>query len=295
MAGRRLEQTRPTGHRRARGLVSDVQSGRRIEARRFAPHAELEELVEAYWAGWWDLPPSSPHDSRLIADPSVHLVFEHGTGAQLGARAVGVWTRLWRRTLEGRGRVLGVKLRPGAVQGLVDRPAHTLTNQILPLEALLSGTRDLHEALGPLEELDEAFERIRDWLVARRRDAPGAAQAIRLAARIRTDPELTSVEALARATGQTVRQLQRVFRLHVGATPKWVIRQHRLQEVALRLEQGHTHSLADLAATLGYSDQAHLARDFKAVVGKSPSQFLAELPGRSAARLDPGAIPPARG
>jgi AraC-like DNA-binding protein len=43
--------------------------------------------------------------------------------------------------------------------------------------------------------------------------------------------------------------------------------------VALRLERGDAVSLAWLAAELGYTDQAHLARDFKGAVGKSPSEF----------------------
>ena len=40
-----LEETRPTGHGRARGLVSSRESGRRIEARTFAPGAELAQLA----------------------------------------------------------------------------------------------------------------------------------------------------------------------------------------------------------------------------------------------------------
>jgi AraC-like DNA-binding protein len=55
--------------------------------------------------------------------------------------------------------------------------------------------------------------------------------------------------------------------------PKWVIRRTRLQEVALRVEHGEVTTLAALAAELGYTDQAHLARDFKTAVGKSPSEF----------------------
>jgi AraC-like DNA-binding protein len=67
--------------------------------------------------------------------------------------------------------------------------------------------------------------------------------------------------------------LERLFAEHVGAPPKHVIRRHRLQEVALRLERGEAPSLADLAAELGYTDQSHLTRDFKSVVGKSPREF----------------------
>src|SRR5690606_17252748 len=95
--------------------------------------------------------------------------------------------------------------------------------------------------------------------------------AIELAQRIANDPELTSVEVLARSAGLSRRALQRLFRDFLGASPKWVIRRNRLQEVAPRIERGQAPTLAALAAELGYTDQAHLARDFKSAVGKSPS------------------------
>ena len=63
----------------------------------------------------------------------------------------------------------------------------------------------------------------------------------------------------------------------MGASPKWVIRRNRLQEVAARIERGEGTTLTTLAAELGYTDQAHLARDFKSVVGKSPSDFATSV------------------
>ena len=60
-----------------------------------------------------------------------------------------------------------------------------------------------------------------------------------------------------------------------AATPKWVIQRYRLHEAAerLRAPKESAPALADLAAALGYADQAHFARDFKRVVGESPGAF----------------------
>jgi AraC-like DNA-binding protein len=41
-------------------------------------------------------------------------------------------------------------------------------------------------------------------------------------------------------------------------------------------EAGAPYRLADLAVTCGYFDQAHLAREFRALAGCPPSQWLAE-------------------
>ncbi len=280
MTGPRLVRTRPTGPSRARGLVSNVHSGRRIHAERYLPPDALGDLVEAYWSGRWSLRGEPPHESRLLADPSVHFVLEDGDGEQVGARVVGVWTKLWTRTLADEGRVRGVKLHAGALRGFTDRDAGDFTDRIVPLRDVFDGADELHASLSEIDDDDAAFAALTTWLVERRRDDPVVAEAVALVRTIHDDPELLTVEALAGTAALTVRQVQRIFRAYVGASPKWVIRRHRLQEVTVRLERGDDRTLADLAAALGYTDQAHLARDFKAACGLSPSAFFASLDAR---------------
>ena len=64
--------------------------------------------------------------------------------------------------------------------------------------------------------------------------------------------------------------MQRLFACHVGASPKQVLQRLRRQQAIDRLGD-ETVPLAQLAAELGYFDQAHLARDFRATLGRSPS------------------------
>ena len=89
---------------------------------------------------------------------------------------------------------------------------------------------------------------------------------------IRTDRSVRRVDGFARDHGLTVRRLQRLFLTHVGVDPKWVIRRYRLHE-AIERAAGGTPDWAGLAAELGYSDQAHLVRDFTAVTGVSPGAY----------------------
>src|SRR5688572_20615970 len=65
MGPRRLVETRPTGHGRARGLVSSRVSGGRIEARSYAAADDLRDVVAAYWMGRWDLRGQPPHTTEL--------------------------------------------------------------------------------------------------------------------------------------------------------------------------------------------------------------------------------------
>jgi AraC-like DNA-binding protein len=42
----------------------------------------------------------------------------------------------------------------------------------------------------------------------------------------------------------------------------------------MRAEQGGRVDWAELAAVLGYADQAHLTRDFTAVIGVPPARYV---------------------
>jgi AraC-like DNA-binding protein len=69
--------------------------------------------------------------------------------------------------------------------------------------------------------------------------------------------------------------LQRLFSDYVGVSPKWVMRRARLHEAAQRTDSGELVDWAQLAADLGYADQAHLTRDFTSTLGMSPTRYSA--------------------
>ena len=71
----------------------------------------------------------------------------------------------------------------------------------------------------------------------------------------------------------SVRSLQRLFAGYVGVSPKAVLARHRLQDAAAAIDDG-ADDLAGLAASLGWFDQAHFSRDFRAVTGTTPSAYL---------------------
>ena len=86
-------------------------------------------------------------------------------------------------------------------------------------------------------------------------------------------PPGITVREIAIDHGMSTRALQRLFRSHVGLGPKWVLRRYRLQEAAERIAAGEAEDFASLALDLGYFDQAHFNRDFRAMVGRSPSEY----------------------
>ena len=88
------------------------------------------------------------------------------------------------------------------------------------------------------------------------------------------------VAELARETGWSARHLDNRFRADIGLTPKAAARvirfDHARRLLMRRVAAGGAPALADLAAAGGYYDQAHLAREFRALAGLPPSHWLAE-------------------
>ena len=89
-----------------------------------------------------------------------------------------------------------------------------------------------------------------------------------------------SVRDLAAETGWSDRHLRARFRAEIGLAPKAaarVIRFDCARRVLQRREAaGEALCLADLAASCGYFDQAHLDREFALLAGCSPTRWLAE-------------------
>jgi AraC-like DNA-binding protein len=84
------------------------------------------------------------------------------------------------------------------------------------------------------------------------------------------------------------RTLQRLFAAYVGIGPKWVLQRYRLHDAVEQLQGQGGADWARLALELGYYDQAHFARDFRALVGRTPAQYDA---ARLAGRPDPPGSP----
>ncbi|MFI5529465.1 DUF6597 domain-containing transcriptional factor [Kitasatospora sp. NPDC051853] len=260
-----------------RGVLHPDRAAAVIDVTRHGPAAELAGFVEFYWMVRWERGDLPFHEQKVLAHPNVHLVLEAPE-----ARVYGVQHSLFSRKLEGKGHVLGVKFRPGGFRPFLGRPVSELADRAVPAaEVLGDGVNALNEAvLRDDGNLPALAPRVDAFLSARRPEPDpvverAAEQAAALVARITGDTELRRVDQVAAESGLSVRRLQRLFAEYVGAGPKWVLRRARLHEAAERADRGGAIDWAQLAADLGYADQAHLTRDFTATVGTSPARYAA--------------------
>ena len=81
------------------------------------------------------------------------------------------------------------------------------------------------------------------------------------------------VSQVAAAAHATVRTLERKFKQAAGFTVKDALGLMRFEQVRNHLWQHPAANLAGLAQELGYTDQAHLSREFKRCSGTTPAAF----------------------
>jgi AraC-like DNA-binding protein len=89
--------------------------------------------------------------------------------------------------------------------------------------------------------------------------------------RLQADADSPSLPALAALAGMSRYQLIRAFRAATGLTPHAWDLNHRINLARERLRAGG--ALADVAHGLGFADQSHFQRVFKAHAGVTPRRY----------------------
>jgi methylphosphotriester-DNA--protein-cysteine methyltransferase len=90
---------------------------------------------------------------------------------------------------------------------------------------------------------------------------------------IRASRGRARVSWLAKTVNLSVSQLERRFRQRVGLKPKLLARQTRAASLAAAAKTTSRPDWARLALEHGYADQAHLVREFRELMGLTPTRF----------------------
>lgn len=255
------------------GILQAPEAFSKFKLRRFAPDERLAPFVKHHWIVEWDLPEGETFCQDVIPNPCVNLVAESA-----GSAVYGVSSRKYTKRLSGRSRAYGVKFRPGGFYPYVEKPLSRLTDGSMSFEeafgAEASASAELTAAL-TADEPPETIIAIAEELLLRRIPAPDATvdRLGEMIDYIQSRRDVSSVEQLCREFGIGARTLQRLFGKYVGVSPKWTIQLYRLQNAAEKLDKGYDGSWAALGAELGFYDQPHFIRTFKAMIGKTPEDY----------------------
>ena len=250
------------------------ESGYTPPNHRNAPSPDLTDAVRRYWIPVWSLPEGRASVQRVLQYP-VCLVVVSAEYAVL----VGPSTGLSTQRLEGSGWAVGAMLQPAVGHALAGGPVSRLTDATVPLDDddLTQQIRDAMAA-DPSDPRGQraAVAAVETWL---RTLLPVDEEGLLVNAiveHVEARPEVQRVSQVCEKFAITERTLQRLTARRIGLSPKWLIQRRRLHEAAERLVERDRPDLARVAADLGYCDQSHFARDWRAVTGLTPGEFAAE-------------------
>lgn len=189
------------------------------------------------------------------------------SGLQQGPLLVGFPSRV---------HVVGARLKPEGALALVGGGLAQLAGRVPLLESVLGpDARRLREALGEAPSARRRFALLTAALEARlARGARPDARVVHGLALLRASRGRLRIEELGRRVGLSPRHLIARFRDEVGLPPKALARVIRFHGAILRLQRTSDVPWAELAAECGFSDQAHLIREFQAFSGATPTEFL---------------------
>jgi AraC-like DNA-binding protein len=232
-----------------------------------APDPAVADLVEKHWIVTWDHRGRPPARTEVLPDPCVNLSVEPA-----GRLLYGVGSGHHVRLLEDKGMVIGTKFRPGGFSGFLPGPASELTGRVLTLpKAFGPAGEDLDAALLAAPDIPAVIAAVTSFLRFHRpAPDPRRELVMEVADAMRAAGPDAAVEQIARDFAVSPRTLQRLFARHVGATPKQVLQRFRRQQAVDLLSEPGGPTLARIAAELGYADQSHLTRDFRATLGRGP-------------------------
>jgi AraC-like DNA-binding protein len=197
--------------------------------------------------------------TRILPDGCLDLIWQDGAVFVAGPDTVAEVT-----TSPVGSRLAALRFADGTGAGVLGVPADELVDRQVPLEDLwpAAEVRRLAEAADPMAALEA---------VARRRFHPPDQAVAAVVAGVRAG---RPVGAIADSCGLSPRHLLRISKTNFGYGPKVLDRILRFQR-AVRLARGD-RPFAEVAAVTGYADQAHLAREVKALAGVPLGVLIAD-------------------
>jgi methylphosphotriester-DNA--protein-cysteine methyltransferase len=202
-------------------------------------------------------------------------VVEHGVPRALpDALLTGIEPALRRIHTDAGGGLAVAVFKAGGAARFFDGSLYELFGTMVDLAAL-TGRNEVDRLRARLAEADTSAARaaiLDAYLCSRLGERRADALVLTAASAIDASGGRVRITSLSRGLGLSVDRFEKRFRAVVGASPKQLASIVRFRRAIASYSPGLR--LTQLAHDAGYFDQSHLIRDFRAVTGLAPRDFL---------------------
>jgi AraC-like DNA-binding protein len=263
----------------------------------YQPSPLLRPYVECFWVARSALPAPTRRREILLPDGTTQLLFSFGGGYRrfeapdtrqgveiAGSHLVGMRTHGVFIEQQGLEDIFAIRFRAGGLSPFITVPPAAIVQQSISLDLLFGPIADELETMifeaTTTEERIAIAERVLLRLLAAWEPRADAQRHLRRAvARIHSSRGTISIERLGRDLGLSYRTMDRAFNRYLGIPPKRLARIIRFNYALSLIHRSAGACHARTALEAGYSDQAHMIRDFREFTHTTPTDFLARRYG----------------
>jgi AraC-like DNA-binding protein len=221
--------------------------------------------------------------------PSLHVMFSFAEAFQVyqadqtrpfatcaDSWSVGLWSAYHIMDAPLDVQVLNVSFKPGGAYPFLKLPLYELHNQIVPLDALWGAcAAEVRERLYEAPTIQARFALLERLLLARLYEEPHGLNIVQDAvAVIARRRGALSIRALCDQIGISQKHLITQFKRMVGGTPKELARLERFKHIVQSIEPTQPVDWGLIARQHHYYDQSHFNKDFEALTGHNPTEYL---------------------
>lgn len=246
----------------------------------FQPSHNLTELVKEYWIFESDDPTVS--QQKIIPDGFSEIIIHYGDPYRINLN--GRWEQQKRMLFSsqiskyfflentGKSGMLGIKLYPTAFHELSQLNVSDITDQVIPLDTVISGTESLSKIQNENSSMKQKVELAESWLEKHLTDINPQEKIRTCISQIHENHGMIDIDQMADEVALSIRQLERQFKKVVGLTPKFYCRIIRFNYI-FEVMKEQNDSWVRTALKSGYFDQSHFIKNFKEFSGEEPSSY----------------------
>lgn len=169
-----------------------------------------------------------------------------------------------------------VNFQKGKAYPFIEMPVHELTDYVVDGELVMtSEILTIREVLLSIPLVKQKFLYAEKQLLKifgqRLQVNPFVDYAVN---RILQSPHQATIESIVAKVGFSQKHLIKIFREHVGLTPKSFLKVMRFQKAIEEIDRNKTADWTAIAYESGYYDQAHFINDFRNFSGFTPAKYL---------------------
>lgn len=251
-----------------------------MQHQEFESPDELQHLIKCFWYTRMDFA-EEESSFEVIPDGYAEITFHFGSSCSIFYNGilqplpspflVGLLNQPVLFYTKRHLTVIGIRCFPWTVFDLLGLPAGK--EGIRTFEHPVARLQDTLAEYVHKNQLSEAITLVKQYFLDIWLRTETDKMLLRAGGAMRNTNGTMPVSQIAEAAHTTIRTLERRFKHSSGHTIKDVAGLMRFEQVRNHLWQYPEASLAGLAYDFGYTDQAHLSREFKRYSGTTPAAF----------------------